>query len=141
MIQHNDRTLSQFLEQVYLGYRIGLKPETIKNLRRHVRQLDEWAGHPVRVSELDDLFVSRFLASLIAVGRSPYTVNNTRDAILGLWRMAAKRHYTQTAPEDVEKLRLPQERPEAWTLAEIERLLATCVAWRGVLNGLPAAWW
>lgn len=93
-------------------------------LRWSVRSFGRYLGHDPTTADLTDSAVSAWLASL-ASKSAPATRAEHRTHILSVWRFAARRGYC-LPPVDVRRERAPEPQPEAWTVAEVRRLLAVC---------------
>jgi len=89
-----------------------------ESLRRTVRQA-EMAGVG-SVSDLQPAVVNRFLSGL---STSATTRQNVRRELLTLWRWAFEEGLTDVPPMRVMKIRSVAKPPEAWSLADMRRLL------------------
>jgi integrase len=76
-------------------------------------------------TELDDIFVSRWLAELENT-HAAWTCSGHRTRLLCIWRFAAKRGLCGP-PGEVRRETPPEPMPEVWTLQEMQQLLAACV--------------
>lgn len=95
-------------------------------LRHRVHAFLCWTGRPLRVDELDDDLLNRWIASLEAQNLKPRTRRHYRAAVLTIWRDAYNRRQTDHRPERIRPVRVPLDPPVAWTLPEVQRLLAAC---------------
>ena len=119
-------TLRHFLHTVYVPYRMTLKTTSVYQLDLVVALFDRHLGRPSKVEDLTDDTVVEFMHAGILADKSPKTVNNWRTSLLTLWRHAWRKHYTETQPRDVPRLREPARIIEAWSAAEVGQLLAAC---------------
>lgn len=129
-------TLSALLA-LYRRHHLDLCPRTIEELDRTVRQF----GKDRPIEELTDESVLGFMAGFSA-GRSPVTVNGKRRDLLALWRFAHRKRLVPIGPLDVPKLREPTHVPRAWTVADVETLVAYARTLPGMVAAVPAKhWW
>jgi integrase len=107
-----------------------------------VRLFDRHVGRPVLVAELTESMLVDFLAEY-SRRVSPATVNAKRRSLLALWTQAA-RDGLIPAPD---RLRVPKARelrriPEAWTVEEVSRLVATAMSMKGLVGRVDkSVWW
>jgi integrase len=118
-------TLADYVAHYALTH--PLERESIRQYEIAVRLIDRWAGHPVRIDELDSQLVSAWLADYGKTVR-PNTARSKRQMILALWRSAVDDgfHDPVSLMRRVRRVRVPIEAPVAWTRQEIERLIAAC---------------
>ncbi len=122
---------------------LGRSPRSSKQYVIMLRHFARFLGRPAVISDLDDLTVSRFAAYLRNnCGQSPISVNKGLDKILSLWRFLNRRRIVETYPE-IRKLPEPGRIPQAWTLEQAAKLLATCRRVKGTFrpNIRAADWW
>lgn len=113
-------TLSGALDN-YLLYR-DHKPESSAWYRRIISVFCRWAGGEVLVADFNGEQISRLLADKQRAGRKPSYVKSLRNGL-----MAVLRDIRGNAPvERVRTIRVPPLDPQAWTTAEVERLLKAC---------------
>jgi len=79
--------------------------------------------HTATTDDLTDQAVSQFVLWLEPL-YARWTVAGHRVRILGLWRFAARR-YGIAGPGEVRRAPVPEPMPQAWTLEEVRRLLAS----------------
>ncbi|MFV0444905.1 MAG: hypothetical protein ACK5Q5_15135, partial [Planctomycetaceae bacterium] len=114
--------LRGFLDQRYIPNKLT-NDDSMTSLRSTVNRLGESLGrHPV-FSDLTDPTAEQFATSLRA-SRSPATVNKHLRNLLALWRYAWKKRKVDELPRDVSFDREQKKIPEAWSLDELNRLLA-----------------
>jgi integrase len=126
------RTLAEYLTATYVPAHLGISGGYIEQLTVVVQLLDAWHGQPTRLSSLSDTLLQRFLAHLLRT-RSAATVNSKRRMLLTLWRAAHGDGLVPELPRHVPKLKERRTLPEAWTVAEIERILAVARMQRGCI--------
>jgi integrase len=132
--------LSAFLETVYAPLRLrGRSPNSIRLLRHAVRQFSRHLGRDAELIDLEDLAVCQFLAARGAT-LSPYSVERERCGLLALWRLAADRRLVECRP-CVRASALPDRTPRAFTMPELDRLLAAAAAEPGYIGPFPAGRW
>lgn len=104
-----------------------LADQTLRQYGMAVGIFERWAGHPVRLDELDSQLVSRWLADY-SQRVAPQTARSKRRQILALWRAAVDDGYADPVAlmRRVRPVRCPRVPPVAWTLDEIDRLVAAC---------------
>jgi len=119
------KTLRDYLPQYAITR--PLAAGTIRQYEMTVAILDRWAGQPVRLDELDAQLVSRWLADY-SQRVAPHTARSKRRQILALWRAAVDDGYADPVAlmRRVRPVRCPYVPPVAWTLDEINRLIAAC---------------
>ena len=100
-------------------------PETRRQYQIAVGVFDRWAGHSVRLDELDERSVSLFLRDY-ADRVAPATVRSKRVQLLALWRAAADDGLCDLPTRRVRPARVPWTAPVAWTHSEVELLLGAC---------------
>lgn len=97
-----------------------------------------YAGEPIVA--IDDFALARFV-SAISKRQAPATVAKTLRHIMALVRFAARRKLIAELPEPP-PVRVPRRIPQAWTIDQVEAILAACRREAGTVAGLPASrWW
>jgi integrase len=134
--------LCDFLHTVYVPSRLQLSPKTIKQLETTIRLLERWAGRHVVLGDLTEDLVRRFLLAYLA-DHSPGSTNLRRCDLLGLWNCAYDEGLLDRPPRarQVRKAKVPPRIPEAWTAAEVGRLLEAARWMRGRVAGMPMSHW
>ena len=130
------------LQQFVLAYRprLDLSVGYVKQLLTSVRRLEDWHGGRLTPSDFSAELLTAFLADYCA-GHAARTVNSKRQALLTLWRFAYRQGRCANPPGEVAKAREPRRIPVAWTITEVERLLAECRRQTGLISGLLARYW
>ncbi|KKN11616.1 hypothetical protein LCGC14_1024770 [marine sediment metagenome] len=135
-------TLAEYIETIYVPAKIDLSARTVEQLVVAVRLFDRWRGAPVHLHDLSDELLCRFLRAYLATGKTASTVNGKRRAILCLWRHAFEEGIVELLPRKVPILREPRRMPEAWTLSEVEQLLAAARRLSGKVGEVERRdWW
>ena len=125
MIFTPPETLRDYLPAYALTH--PLSAQALRQYGIAVAMLDRWAGHHVRLDELDAQKVSAWLAHYSQTVK-PQTARSKRRQILALWRAAVDDGYADPVAlmRRVRPVRCPHVPPVAWTLDEINRLIAAC---------------
>jgi integrase len=134
--------LSDYVEAYLLQVQVGA---TYANqLRCTVRVFDRWLGRTVRVDEMSDDLVNRWILWLQGRGLSPATVRNQRGNLLALWRSAFQDGMIENEPKRIRKVRVPDYIPVAFSEQDATNLLLAAAQMRGFDPGtglLRSAWW
>ena len=134
-------TLRDFLHNEYAPSRLTLSKQGLWQLDLAVRLLDTWHGKPVRASDLSESFIARYLKAASA-GYAPATINSKRRSLLTIWRaMADEKLCPDPIMRKVPRAREPKKNPDAWTVEEVEQILARCQALGGTVGNIPRCWW
>ena len=132
--------LSVFLDSVYIPLKLrGRSEETVRLLRHAITQFSRWLGHDATLDDLDDLVVSRFLASR-ATRLKPLSVARERSGLCALWNMAHRRGLVRCAPCVAPEL-VPERIPRALTKDELVRLWIAAGNAHGWVGPIPAGGW
>ena len=102
------------------------RPETLRQYAISVALFERWAGGPVPLEQLDAASVSAWIRDYAASGVAPNTVRSKRNHIVIMWRAAADDGLCELPTRRVRPVRVPLVPPVAWTLEEVQRLLAAC---------------
>ena len=121
-----------------------VKAGTLRQYQIVATLYERWAGGPVLLEQLDETSVSEWLRDYGQTA-APATVRGKKAMLLALWRAAADDGLCDPPTRRIRSIRRSAPRPlvEAWTLAEVEQLVAAC---RGLPRrhrcGLPRRqWW
>lgn len=114
--------LDQFVDEVYAVYR-QISAGTLEQLHVAVGHVGRSLARPPSLADLSDTLLSGMAGAMLKAGKSRSTVNKTLRLVLALARFARRRHLTDYRP-DVEKIPEKRADPQAWTVAELGRLLA-----------------
>lgn len=131
--------LAEFYRDYYVPLRlIGASPKTVEQYEIALRHWKRFCGS-LALSDIDDMALAAFVAAL-ARSRSPATVAKTLRHVMSIVRLAAKR--AGVVPPDPPAVRVSRRIPEAFTIDQVEAILAECRREPGSLAALPASrWW
>jgi len=129
--------LQQYLRQ-YIAERLDLSPGWIEQIEIAIRLYSRFLGRQALLSDLTKLPLLGFVRS-VAERTSARTANNRRCGLLVLWNSAADSGLIPPPPRRLPKCREPERMPIAWTLDELNRILAACEAERGVWDGMKVS--
>ena len=124
------------LINVYARHRLGVSAGWVEQIQIAVRGLNRWVERVLRTEDLTTDTLLGFL-SHAASNRAAATVNSKRCALLTLWTFGHEAGYIAEPPPRIPKIKEPRRLPDAWTIAEIERLLAVCRSLDGWVAGIP----
>lgn len=123
-------TLLDLLDAEYIPRRLNLKPLSADQLRYSVRSFSKFLTHDACLDDLTELSVLRWLQ--VRKGQcSLATVKRERGDILTIWSFAHKRGFTQVPPADIEPIKLQRKIPRAFSVADLESILAVTRRLRG----------
>jgi len=108
-----------------------------------VRVLDRWAKRAVILDDLSEDLVRQFLCEYRR-SHSAATTNSKRCQLLAIWRCAWEEGYLAQPPRarQIRKAREPRKIPEAWTAAEVGKILAAVDASKArPTEGIPSRSW
>ncbi len=134
-------TLEDFFARVYRPLRLRSgSPHTERLHRAAISSLRKHLLREPTLDDLDDLTLATFLEDR-ASSVSPYTVERERCSLMALARLAFERRLLPIMPV-VMPGKLPRRNPSAWTIADVQALLAVCRRQPGMIAGVPASdWW
>lgn len=139
--------LSDFVEELAHNPPPGQRPPAIATTRnRHfaVKHLERYLGRPATVADLTDENLLGGMRSLQLLGRCAETANTLRKHLLRLGRLAAARGWLSYPPsvEQPADARQNHSRDCPWSVAELNRMLASARSMPDDVAGLPAKhWW
>lgn len=114
-------------------------PEYRKLVSKHIEKFQQWMGSMIDLSEIASKDANAWIADLLESGRSPYTVDSYRRSLLTVWREAYREHLTDESPVRLRSVRKPRKIVEAYTQAEINKLLVAASHLKGWhKDGVPA---
>jgi integrase len=106
-----------------------------------IRHFSHFLSRPAMLTDLDDATVSRLLMHRREHGGSARAVNCVRDRLLAVWNYAARKKLVETFP-DIPPEPQPYRAPQAWTIAELAKLVKAAGKVRGHVGDVPARdWW
>jgi len=129
-------TLAEFLGQTYRMARPNCSDGQADQIGYAITAIERWHGGTLRVADLSEPLLRGFLAAYSRTV-SPATANSKRGHLLALWQCAWEEGLLAEPPRraKVQRITEPQRVPEAWTPAEMARILAAC-------DGTDrSAWW
>ena len=123
MPAHRPQNLADFLSNEYVPRRMTLKARSVAQIEISVRSLDKFLGRPVRLDELTNALIRRWLmARLGSVGKD--AAKRDRSNVLSLWREAMRLRKCRRVTIDVATIRVPRKVPRAVPVPDIEKLLS-----------------
>jgi integrase len=133
-------TLREYLQEYATTREIDAG--TLRQYGISVGKLEQWAGHPFRLDELDELTISTWLRDYSQTVASS-TVRSKRNQVLALWRSAADDGYVEPPRRRIRSARCVVDAPTAWTIDEVAALRDACHGLkRRHRCGLPRSiWW
>ena len=126
--------LREFLEGWYLPLRPNVSPGHAEQLTVTITLLERWHGGPLRITQLSESLLRRFLAAY-SESRAPSTVNAKRSQLLALCRLAHQEGLLRKLPMGIPRLREPRRMPDAWTADEISQLIRYARTLPGRVDG------
>lgn len=133
-------TLTTLFDDYYRPLRLrGRSANTCRLYGCTIRSFWKWLRYEPTIDDLTDLTISRFLEHRATV-RSPYTAEKERTQLLSLWRFAADRGILKDRP-CVPPAPLPERIPTAWTVEQLQSLMRSAAATRGLVGKVPAGVW
>lgn len=116
-----DRQLLNYVDRVLLAR--DVTPAYASKVRNCCRVFCEWLKCDPGIDGLDYQPVNEFLAHLQSIGKRPETVAGYRRAILVVWNEAYREGDNNNPPLRVRRIRTPRHIIEAYSHAEILKLL------------------
>ena len=139
--------VAAFIRTIYVPARIQLAPQYEAKLYSVAGKFSAFLDRPARLADLTTRNVCDYLTGYRQKWSARAT-NNQRQALLSLWQDAAGRPeflpMLAALPGPRRIRRLPEEidPPEAWTEAQVNRLMATAAGQPGRVGDVPAGdWW
>lgn len=131
--------MHRFLE-AHVAARLDLASGTIQQYRLAVGAFANWLGAPPAFDRETAAAFPRWLRASLDAGLSPRSVRNRRQVVLTLWRAAWLAGEASVAPPVVSLPRQLLREPEAWTPAEVGRIVAACGTAPAVRGWGPDHW-
>ncbi len=135
--------LLDFLRDTYAPSRITIGKATVYQIELTIRALQRWRRRRVFVEDLTEELLRDFLGEF-SKDHSPASTNTARHRLLALWRSAWQQGLLPAQPRTslVHRVRECPPPPEAWTAAEVARILFAVKWLRGTIAGIPKPdWW
>jgi len=134
-------TLSEYYDLHYLPQRISVSPVYAANVRAVVRRFSALTG-PLPLASITESHLATYARKRLDAGRANVTINREVRYLRMLLQAAFDDGLIERPPRRIKKLTEPKPRPEAWTVAEVERLLATASGLTGHVGPAPRwLWW
>lgn len=129
--------LSELTEAYIKSPRRGLKKNSADQLRYSVKGFGRWLREVPTTKHLNAETVNQFV-EWRQTNHSSQTVKRSRMHLILLWRFAARQKLVATKPDvdDVPTVTVKRKNPTAWTLPELEKLLAACRLLHGNMPAL-----
>lgn len=119
-----------------------VEAETIRQYRITAERLEEWAGGPVLLTDLNELLVSAWLRDYAGSGVKPATVRGKRTQLMALWRAAADEYLCDPPTRRVRSARVPWEPRDCWAIDEVNALVRAAAGLRRRPGGgMPRSEW
>lgn len=93
--------------------------------------VDSWNGSPVRLDMLCDDLVNRWLVNLESSSMAQATIRGRRRHLIALWHSAIRDGLVSQQKREIRLVRAAPVPPEAWSHAEVCRLLGAAQRLRG----------
>lgn len=134
--------LADYYEETYEPIKLRSRSDRTKALYRStLRSFAEFLQRAPVLSDLNDETVNRFLAWFRDLPRAAPSVNKQRNNLLAIWRYACRRGELAHWP-DVEPEKCPKRIVQAWTMADMQKILWACSREFGKYHRVPCAlWW
>jgi integrase len=140
-IDKSQITLRAFFREVYQPLRmLDASPGSAQQIETSINRLSAFLGRPATLADLTERTICNWMADGINRGKSPVTINGQAKRLVTLWRFAKRRKFS--VPDDldgIEYLKQPRRLPTAWSIPELVRLIESCRATEGMIDGVPAA--
>lgn len=138
-------SVREYFETIYRPERlVGSPSEVLEGMRRTLRRLRDFCGgRDLLIAELNDATVADFLTRLRDGGLRKLrhaTLNQHRGYLFAIWNHLHERRLVSEPPR-VRRLRAQRDAPDAWSIAELQRMLQTvdAIGWKRPIAGIPAA--
>ncbi len=116
--------LSEFVDEYFVDVR--LEPNTKIGYRAAVNLIDRWHGKPVALRDIDDRFLSRWIADYEASGVSPFSVKSRRGTLIALLTAANDAGLSDYRPNSrrIRRPRAGETVKDIWSIDEAGLLIA-----------------
>jgi integrase len=126
--------LLQLVDRYCRDHPYGLTPQSRMQLLWSVRTFEAFHDRPLAVRDFSDEAINAYV-DWLRDNRQPDTVRTRRGNLLTLWRWAYQEKLTDIAPRRVRKLRPIRREPQAWTMAEVVKVIEASRMLRGQFRG------
>lgn len=114
-------------------------PEYRKLVSNHIENFQFWMGALIDLADIASTDANAWIADLLESGRSPHTVDSYRRSLLTVWKEAYRERLIEESPLRLRSVRKPRRIVEAYTHAEIMKLLASAAILKGWHRDGPPA--
>jgi integrase len=104
----------------------GLARKSQDQLRYKLTSFERYLRRPATWNDLNDTAVNLWLAMLCESKSSLNSVRTYRAGVLAIWRGAYEARIIDVAPQRIRRIKRRAQRPTAWTMADLDKLLKTC---------------
>lgn len=129
------RLLLDVLDNEYIPRRLNLKPSSAEQMRYSVRSFGKFVGAVALVSDLTESNVVHWLHQRMQEVAAT-TAKRERGDVLTLWRFCHKHGFHPFPAPDVEPIKVPKRIPRAFSVGDLERVLAVTRRLRGDMRGI-----
>jgi len=136
-------TLWGICKREFFRVNVSIRSEkTRKQYRSALCDFREAIGHDPTPADLTDDNLGALMNLTLQRGDTAVYANQRRQKIRALWEWLARKRRVAEFPT-VPKMKEPKRVPRAWTLEQLDKLLAACRRQRGwIVPGIAAAdWW
>jgi integrase len=135
-------TLRQVADEMYFPARLTIQADdTIKQYHLAFRFYDRYLCRISRVSDLDDLELTKFKRWLFADRKlAAKTANERAGRIISMWDWLARKRLVDAFP-CVEKIPEPRRAPRSWTIEQLRMIFRESLNCRGRVCGIPTSLW
>lgn len=129
-------TLLQYVDR-YLSAR-DTSPDYQVLMRSRIGTFVQWLGKDPPIADLNCELVNEWLEAVLLTDLSPVTVDNYRRSLRCVWFYAYEERDNDCPPLRLKKIRIPEQRIEAFTHAEINKLVEAARDLKGffAVNGV-----
>jgi integrase len=138
--ERKGRTVLEFFNNVYVPKKgAEFSPDSATSYRSGIRRLNDFCCCNVSLDALSDDLIEDFVAWLASRGYPPATRKRICGEILAVWRFAWRKKFVETQPRDIDRIRLPKTVPDAWSVAQVGKLLSVAAETEGHVSGFRAS--
>lgn len=128
------------LARAYLADRIGLSNAHRADVLSVARRCSAQTGCTDGVLPTRQA-ITAWLQNALETGRSPACVARYRRILVAIYAWGAEQNLCQ--PVELPRVPVPRPVPQAWTVAEVSKILTVAASWPGYVgqNTLASDWW